>query len=729
MNCLDDHRVELTEDWSLWRDFAVRSSGFPVEGLEAFGADDDARLAEVARDPVFREAVAWQSRESLARAVDKLAAGAPGSPSRRRRWLDVVGSYWQRYCAKNDTMGFFGPLAWGSFSDAGEAIAVRAGVLERERVVHFETWAIEAVAAASGVTVPLPMAPFPERALRPLLTDPSGLGRLEAARGAVTVARRADVAAALDALDQVFEHITGRAAARGARDSGGGRTIAYLDCVRDLEVTLGPAVLDELRSSLPAVLHASRWWCGRVFDRGAELLVQLAHGRSGPLAPLLAELMGAGFGLWNQMADEQRELQRRWAAVVAGTITAADAFADWTPAWHGSVYHSADLQIAAASPGAAARGEFLVVLGDFHGGGNPLAQGLFGLRHPDPAAMMRRIAAEAGPGVHLSPPRRGVVDMTARSWPMYADGDIVVTGGDEPAPAGTRRVALEHVVVADGHVSDRAGSFRAPLAQFLYLPIFVASLRSFDPVGNGQGRAQTGRLVVRRASWSARAADVPAAADALAAWARERGLPGRVFARSPLERKPRYVDFDSPTLRRALTRFLAPAREHAPDATVEFTELLPGPGDCWLESAIGHHTSELRVVAVDRASEQQARRHHPDRRDGDRRGEGGLVAGGERRQGSAPCAPETATVERIATPTAPPIWNEALFRPEASPASRLGHAGQRRDRARPRRRRRCPGRGAAGRRRGRRGSCRRPTPASAAGCRGRSAPWRRPRPA
>ena len=100
-----------------------------MEGLEAFGADEAARLAAVARDPAFREAVAWQSRESLARAVDKLAAGAPGSPSRRRRWTDVVGSYWQRYCSKNDTIGFFGPLAWGSFAEEGEALAVRSGAL------------------------------------------------------------------------------------------------------------------------------------------------------------------------------------------------------------------------------------------------------------------------------------------------------------------------------------------------------------------------------------------------------------------------------------------------------------------------------------------------------------------------------------------------------------------------------------------------------------------------
>src|SRR3954463_12414172 len=163
----------------LWPDFAVRSSGFPVEGLSLFGPDED--LSGVARDPAFREAVAWQSRESLAHAVDKLAAGLNGSPSRQRRWTDVVASYWQRYCSKNDTIGFFGPLAWGSFAEQGEAIAVRSGVLERERGLQLETWAVEAVAAAAGLSTPLPMGPFPERALRPLLADTSGLDRLELA--------------------------------------------------------------------------------------------------------------------------------------------------------------------------------------------------------------------------------------------------------------------------------------------------------------------------------------------------------------------------------------------------------------------------------------------------------------------------------------------------------------------------------------------------------------------
>src|SRR4051794_33018006 len=118
--------VDLGGDWALWRDVAVRSTGFGVDGLEAFGAPDEGdRLADVARDPRFREAVAWQSREALRGGVDKLAAGGE-SPSRGRRREEVVAAYWQRYCAKNDTIGFFGPLGWGRVADDGPGLDVRA---------------------------------------------------------------------------------------------------------------------------------------------------------------------------------------------------------------------------------------------------------------------------------------------------------------------------------------------------------------------------------------------------------------------------------------------------------------------------------------------------------------------------------------------------------------------------------------------------------------------------
>ena len=224
------HHVGLAGDWALWRDCAVRSTGFGIAGLDVFGApDEEERLAQVARDPRFREAVAWQSREALRGGVDKLAAGGE-SPSRRRRRADVVAAYWQRYCAKNDTIGFFGPLGWGRFTEEGEAIDVRAGALQAERVVHLETWAVEAVARGFGDDALLPMHPFPERHLRARLAGNgqglAALERLEAARAAVAAASPAALPLALDELDHVFKELTGRRAVRGEGDSSGGRTVA-----------------------------------------------------------------------------------------------------------------------------------------------------------------------------------------------------------------------------------------------------------------------------------------------------------------------------------------------------------------------------------------------------------------------------------------------------------------------------------------------------------------------
>ena len=176
----------------------------------------------------------------------------------------------------------------------------------------------------------------------------------------------------------------------------------------------------------------------------------------------------------------------------------------------------------------------------------------------------------------------------------------MVTVGDEPPPPRTRAVGIGEVVVDEGHVRDRAGSFRVPIAELLFLPIFVAGVRTFDLAGDGEGRATIGRTVVRRARWTATAGDLAAAPDELAAWARDRGLPRTVFAQSPLERKPMYIDFESPALRRVLARFASSARERAPQAPFSFEEMLPSPEQCWLETGAGHHTSEVRLVAIDR---------------------------------------------------------------------------------------------------------------------------------
>jgi len=79
-------------------------------------------------------------------------------------------------------------------------------------------------------------------------------------------------------------------------------------------------------------------------------------------------------------------------------------------------------------------------------------------------------------------------------------------------------------------------------------------------------------------------------------------MPRQVFALSPGETKPVYVDFESPVLTQILCRQLRRAAADFPGQPARFTEMLPAAQDCWLADEHGQrYTSELRLVAVDLA--------------------------------------------------------------------------------------------------------------------------------
>ena len=102
------------------------------------------------------------------------------------------------------------------------------------------------------------------------------------------------------------------------------------------------------------------------------------------------------------------------------------------------------------------------------------------------------------------------------------------------------------------------------------LPIFVSGVRAFTllPQETHAPRVPVGRMVLRGEGWSIPAAEIPERADDVAAFARDRGMPRRVFTKSPL-------GSSSPRCCR-------------------------GPNECWLADPDGnHHVSELRMVAVE----------------------------------------------------------------------------------------------------------------------------------
>jgi len=174
--------IPLANGWSVWSDVVLRSAGFPADLVDgagspelaaaadaALGADDPAAheayveafasaeacmsraLQRVAADRKFREAVTWQNPRLLTECLDKTARGERRNVKGRNHEA-TVAAYLQRYCCKNDTIGYFGPVSWAQWrTDASEALGVdvRPHELDRRTLYH-ETWAIDAVADALG---------------------------------------------------------------------------------------------------------------------------------------------------------------------------------------------------------------------------------------------------------------------------------------------------------------------------------------------------------------------------------------------------------------------------------------------------------------------------------------------------------------------------------------------------------------------------------------------------
>ncbi len=195
------HLTPLTgTEWLVWRQGVLRTAGFPAEGLQRLSDPEVARQADahheglvsheqyqdafreacargaehvyaIAGSPLFREAVTWQSRSMLPTldGIGKVGP-MPRRNSKHRERERIVARYWQRYCAKAETIGFFGPVCWVTVEEDAEAVQGKAGAgLLRDRKVSFEHWALAAladqVAARPGVRQWLPPALQPHLSL------------------------------------------------------------------------------------------------------------------------------------------------------------------------------------------------------------------------------------------------------------------------------------------------------------------------------------------------------------------------------------------------------------------------------------------------------------------------------------------------------------------------------------------------------------------------------------
>jgi len=149
---MTSERPALGEGWTLWRHAIVRGAGFPFGTVDEVlrAPDVPAAILKTAADARFREAVTWQNRLAVETGFNALLRRPPSTENAKTRQQQLlVVKYLQRYCAKNDTIGFFGPAGW---TGVGGAAHFEAGPeLIAERATYFEPWAILAMAQSCGL--------------------------------------------------------------------------------------------------------------------------------------------------------------------------------------------------------------------------------------------------------------------------------------------------------------------------------------------------------------------------------------------------------------------------------------------------------------------------------------------------------------------------------------------------------------------------------------------------
>ncbi|WP_431899017.1 lantibiotic dehydratase [Nonomuraea sp. bgisy101] len=733
----------------------LRSAGFPIGGLLELGDADyaaavDRRLDEaggdldavvaragarqaellrrIARRSDFQEAMAWQNPDLIEPMIITLGQSGPDTPNnhRLRKRQRLVANYWTRYCAKNETIGFFGPVSWFGLRSSGETLRMRPGpALASHGELFLEPWAIDVLAAtlsqdpevrpwiaprrhptvyvsgthartmagpvelsadearlialldggraareiaaeygsdpaevyaeldrlaAKGLVLwdlEPPLVQNAERELRRRL-DAIGdakvreratekLDRLEQARDALAGYRDvADLLRLYRSLEREFTTLTGVDPMRRPGQAYGGRRLAYIECGRDVELSFGPQVLESCAVPLSLLLTSARWFASEA-ARQVRAVFSEAFDALGVETVGLAELVFACadkvFVPGDRPVDHlAKEFVARWRAVLdldtdAHVVTRAgdeirpqveETFADATPSWGFAWTHSVDLLIAADDAEAFARGEFQPVIGELHVAYCPFEMPVFAGGHPDIEELRATLATVIPDSRVLLSPVKDYPRVAARIYPWLHDehdwwlcvSPFPPRGSDRLLPLCGLEVRREDGRLVTGlpgadrwfDIADVHGTW----LMYEFMDVFKQVVKGYDHTP----RVVVDNTVVFRETWSFRVAEldwISVRSDAehfLAArrWRREHELPEIVFASVSSETKPVFVDLRSEVQVANLARLLRAVAVNQ-DASVTFSEMLPGPEQSWLADSEGNrYTAELRLLFVDRAT-------------------------------------------------------------------------------------------------------------------------------
>ena len=691
-------------------------------------------LIEKAGDARFLEALVWQNRKAFTDMRGRLASPVPARRNNSRRELEqILVSYLQRFCMKNESIGFFGPIGWAELAaeESGFSMAPGAGLIADSKV-HFEYWAIDALAralsrdvrvlpwlaprihplascadqilrtprgkrlrlndgqsaifeacdgtsqaleiatkllntqpelfpsiraayaslnslASTGAVLwelQIPVAPHPERYLRNAISrigdgkmrdrELAKLDEMERILRAVDAARGnvSELNENMTALESHFEKSTEVKSTRLAGRTYVGRTLAYLDCRRDVRVQLGSGMIERLAPPLALILTSARWYSHAIAQQ-IHALAAHSYGefiRGGGrqrlllrtlLAKIVPEIISGG-----QMKQASEQLLAKWGGILeieggARAIAFEAArirdrvqreFHAPGPGLPTARSHSPDVMIAARGAEAIRSGDYFFVLGETHIASNTLLQPPFIDQHPNPSALFEADRRDLGERRTTSVIHRDHVGQRVAMINLAPDG-LHIDYRDTPSWRPREQV----ISLADIHVersADRlvAGTSDGRHAFDLVGLVINLSINSLSPgfefikPAAHTPRVAIDRLVISREAWRVAAEDLgftregSGAARFAAArrWQRDGGLPRHIFVKIASEQKPFYMDFDSPISVERMSRYVRGLHRKEPGATVTMSEMLPSPDETWLEDVAGkRYCCELRTVVVD----------------------------------------------------------------------------------------------------------------------------------
>ena len=494
----------------------------------------------------------------------------------------------------------------------------------------------------------IPLGPFPEQSLQEALQRIEDLKlrqqcldllkELDAGRAQVEAAAGdpARLNFSLQRLERVFTRLTGLPPTRKKGEVYAGRTLVYEDCRRDTEVLLGRKVLESLAEPLSLLLDTGRWFTARVAQAYDEKLKAIyselrrsAHATSVDVPLWWNKAAPFFFNNAPEIMDPLLdEFEEKWARVLQFGdhqsvlhLTCDELrprllreFPPGLPGWQGARYHSPDIMIAAADEDAIRDGRYIFVLGEVHVGTNTLQSALFANQHPSPSDLLDALARDLGEENIV--PVWETEEVCSRFAPLIPKTNFrleylsnsFVTNRSQALPVSS--MILENhngtlmAKTRDGKFCLRALDLVGGLIGHQAMDCFrTISSRRHVP------RISLDSMIIKRESWRFSPEEMQFASCTGAAerflqarnWARAHGIPRFVFYKVPVEKKPAYLDFDSPIFVDIFSKMIRRTVEAAlPGAMVDLSEMLPLPDQIWLTDVSGRrYTSEFRFVAVD----------------------------------------------------------------------------------------------------------------------------------